>query len=143
MTNSALVRRVIDAIWNRGEIDLADELFASSYVNHGGLIPDLVRGPESIKFSVALYRAAFPDLHVGVDRLSSIDGTVQLRWTAWKSLAHSRSSRAGAASVGHALTGATRSEVVGGQIVESWTAWDSAVALRWLGVPQPTHEETS
>jgi hypothetical protein len=54
MTDTALVRRVIDEIWNAGDIDLADELFASTYVNHGGLIPDLVKGPECIKFSVAL-----------------------------------------------------------------------------------------
>src|SRR5438874_1746416 len=47
--NAAVVRRAIDEIWNLGKPDLADLLFAPDYVNHGGLIPDLVRGPEAIK----------------------------------------------------------------------------------------------
>ena len=50
----------VEAIWNRGALEAADALFAPDYVNHGGLIPDLVRGPEAIKVGVALYRTAFP-----------------------------------------------------------------------------------
>ena len=60
--NAALVRRAVEEIWNRGQLDLADVLFAADYVNHAGLIPDLVRGPEAIKISVAFYRTAFPQL---------------------------------------------------------------------------------
>jgi hypothetical protein len=134
--DSNVVRRVIDEIWNAGNIDLADELFSRIYINHGGLIPDLVSGPEGIKFSVALYRAAFPDLHISVDSLVSMNGGVHLHWTA-------RSSTAGAVSAGHALTGETRSSLAGGQIVESWTRWDSTAALQRLGVVRPGHEETS
>lgn len=126
---TALVRRVIDDIWNAGNIALAGDLFAANYVNHGGLIPDLVKGPEGIKFSVALYRAAFPDLHINVDSLSAIGGSVQMHWTAW--------------SAGQAVTGETRSSVVDGRVVESWTTWDSIAALQELGVFQPRHEETS
>ncbi len=70
-TNEVLIRRVIDAIWNRCELDVADELFASDYVNHDGLVPDVVRGPEAIKISVVLYRLAFPDLHIDVEELST------------------------------------------------------------------------
>ena len=61
-----LVRRAIEAIWNRGDLDIADELFAAGYVNHDGVIADLVLGPEAIKISAALHRLAFPDLHVAI-----------------------------------------------------------------------------
>src|SRR5688572_2394875 len=64
--NGAVVRRAIDEIWNQGVLETADALFAPAYINHGGLIPDLVRGPEAIKVGVALYRTAFPDFHVAV-----------------------------------------------------------------------------
>ena len=131
--DAALVRRVIDEIWNAGYIDLADELFSSDYVNHGGLIPDLVRGPEGIKFSVALYRAAFPDLHIRVDSLTSSRGTVRLAWTCTTS----------GVEATRALTGKSRSLVAGGQIIESWTEWDSTGAMQALGVVQPTHSESS
>jgi hypothetical protein len=42
------VRWAIEAIWNRGDLDVADELFAADYVNHYGLIADLVFGPEPV-----------------------------------------------------------------------------------------------
>ena len=80
--NEALVRRAIEAIWNRGDLDAADELFAADYVNHHGLIADLVLGPEAIKISAALYRVAFPGLHVSVEEISTVEDTVVLRWTA-------------------------------------------------------------
>src|ERR1700740_3328330 len=77
-----LGQRVIDEIWNAGDLELADELFGATYVNHGGLIPDLVAGLEGVKFSVALYRRAFPDLHLCADELSTNGETMKLRWTA-------------------------------------------------------------
>jgi hypothetical protein len=141
--DAALVRRVVEEIWNAGDIDLADQLFSSTYVNHGGLIPDLVAGSEGVRFSVALYRAAFPDLHVRVDSLSSMDGTVRLSWTAQTNFADARSGAADAPNGRRALSGTSRGRVVGGQIVESWTEWDSTAVLQALGVPQPGPEETS
>jgi predicted SnoaL-like aldol condensation-catalyzing enzyme len=124
--NAALVQRVIDEIWNAGNVDLADELFAPTYVNHGGLIPDLVQGPEGIKFSVAFYHAAFPGLHVAVDDLAIDKDAVILSWTA-----RGQGSADAAAAT---LTGVTRSLVVDGHIAESWTRWDAGVALERLGV---------
>jgi len=126
--NAALVQRVIDEIWNGGNVDLADELFAPTYVNHGGLIPDLVQGPEGIKFSVAFYHAAFPDLQVAVDHLAVDKNAVILSWTA-----RGQDSADAAAAT---LTGITRSLVIDGQIVESWTSWDAGVVLERLGVVQ-------
>ena len=79
--NEALVRRAIDAIWNRGDLDAADEFFADDYVNHYGLIPGFVLGPEAI-ISAALYRVAFPGLQVAVDDVRIVEDTVVLRWTA-------------------------------------------------------------
>jgi predicted SnoaL-like aldol condensation-catalyzing enzyme len=133
--NAALVQRVIDEIWNAGNVDLADELFAPTYVNHGGLIPDLVEGPEGIKFSVAFYHTAFPDLHVAVDDLTVDKDAVILSWTA-------RGQGSADATAG-TVTGITRSLVVDGQILESWTSWDAGFVLRRLGVVDAVHEETS
>src|SRR5687768_3704594 len=77
-----LVRRAIEEIWNTGRLDIADLLFAPDYVNHGGLIPDLVHGPEAIKLSVVLYRRAFPGLHITLEDLRTTGKLVTLRWTA-------------------------------------------------------------
>jgi hypothetical protein len=121
----ALIRRTVREIWNEGRIELADELFASNYVNHGGLIPDLVSGPEAIKISVVLYRRAFPRLHVSVDELRTSDGIVTLCWTAWNSRPDDATQGNGvpAAPPGR-LTGSTYIRCVDGKIAESWTTWN-------------------
>jgi SnoaL-like polyketide cyclase len=142
LQNAALVHRVIDEIWNAGNVELADELFAPSYINHGGIIPDLVRGPEGIKFSVALYRAAFPGLHVAVDDLRVDNDRVTLRWTAGSQVSDDETGNPPTPTRG-TLTGLTDSHLVEGRFVESWTSWDAGAVLQRLGIGPPGHEETS
>jgi predicted SnoaL-like aldol condensation-catalyzing enzyme len=125
--NAQLVRRVLEEIWNGADLDLADRLFAPDYINHGGLIPDLVRGPEAIKISLVLCRTAFPQFRVAVLDLVAEGQTVALRWAA-----HRRAT-GGAASAApdptpDPLFGMTFGRVRDGQIVESWTCWESAGA---------------
>jgi len=103
------VHRAVEAIWNRGDLDEADRLFAAGYVDHGGLIPDLVSGPEAVKLGAALARAAFPDLRVEVEAVRAEPPAVEVRWRA----------RGG----GGTLAGTTLGRLAGGRIAESWTAW--------------------
>ena len=131
--NEALVRRAIEAIWNRGELDVADELFAREYVNHDGLITDLVLGPESIKISAALHRLAVPNLCIEVQDMNSDVDTVTLRWTARNTFNDHKDPR-GATANRASLTGVTRSRCARGQIVESWTEWDRIGVLGELGI---------
>ncbi len=121
--NEALVRQVVDEIWNAGDLELADECFAPDYMNHGGLIPDLVRGPEVIKISVVLYRLAFPAFRISVTDLLARGQTVALRWAA---LPTSLDSLPGGAAIdgSNAWTGMTFARVVADKIAESWTCWE-------------------
>ena len=127
--NMEVVRRAVEAIWNRGELDVADVLFASDYVNHHGLIPDLVRGPEAIKINVALYRTAFPDAHITVEELIAQGDMVVLCWTARSVRAGERTGSIPTRTQG-AVSGMTRCRYAAGKIVESWTYWDSIAVLR-------------
>jgi|ERR1700693_1436517 len=140
--DARLVQRVIDEIWNAGDMDLADELFGPTYVNHGGLIPDLVRGPEGVKLSVALYRRAFPELQISAENLRTSGDMITLRWTARDT---SRRGPGASTKVDQAggLTGTTRISVAGGQIVESWTSWNAAEVLEEMGIFQRRDDETS
>lgn len=123
MGNATVVRRAVERIWNRGDLTLADHLFDPAYVNHGGLIPDLVHGPEAIKMSVALYRTAFPDLYITIDRLVSDGDMVDLDWEAHTSSV-AQSLYAEHSGQEETLTGTTCSRLCNGQIVESWMTWD-------------------
>jgi len=118
--NEAVVRFAIDAIWNRGDLDVADELFSPEYVNLDSQLGDLVAGPESIKLSAAFYRLAFPDLHVTVDWLSANVDSVVVHWSAGRG---PPAPDGAVAARQRLLTGTTHSRLSGGRIVETRTDW--------------------
>jgi predicted SnoaL-like aldol condensation-catalyzing enzyme len=134
--NTAIVRRVVEHIWNGGDLALADCLFAAEYVNHGGLIVDLVHGPEAIKISVALIRTAFPTFHITIERITAEGDTVTLHWTAHNAAPTDRVTNKGTGR-GESVIGTTLSSLVAGQIVESWTDWDHVNALQHLAMARP------
>ncbi len=137
----AVVRRIVETIFNEGELAEADAVFTPDYVNHGGLIPDLVHGPEAIKVAVALYRTAFPAFHITIAELRVDGAAILLRWVAHDGAALARS--AGAESIDRgSLEGTTRAHFIDHRIAESWTSWDAAGTVqRWGFVPVPDDED--
>lgn len=129
ITTRELVHVVIEEIWNRGKLEMADELFTHDYVNHGGLIPDLLRGPEAIKLSVTLYRSAFPTFRIAVDELTTDKAAMVLRWVAdcTPPLMDGPAPRKGG------LRGITRCRLREGKIAETWTVWDGRAAFIQMG----------
>jgi len=59
--NMAIVRRFVDEVQSKHNLDLIDQLFTDDYVNHyaGSVQP----GPEGAKQFFAMVFKAFPDLH--------------------------------------------------------------------------------
>jgi hypothetical protein len=133
--NAGLVRRAVVEIWNQGELAVADVLFTSDYINHSGLISDLVHGPEAIKISVAFYRTAFPELQITIDELSAKRDAVLMRWTA-----RSRVSLTGSATCATqgTLIGMLVCRIAHDQIAESWMHWDQSGVLAQLGLTKRT-----
>ena len=64
--NKALVRRFIEEVFNRGNLDAADELLAADYVDHG-VPPGKYAGREGLKRSVVRQRASSSDLHFHIE----------------------------------------------------------------------------
>ncbi len=65
--NKAAFRRIPEDIFNTGNIELVDELFAAEYVEHQSAPPGVPTGVAGIKEFVTMFRAAFPDLHYTVE----------------------------------------------------------------------------
>ena len=61
----ALVERMFDEIVNEGNLDVADELFAQDFVDHGPL--GEMRGIDAFKQAVAVWRAGVPDVRCTVE----------------------------------------------------------------------------
>ena len=73
--NKSLVRRYIE-MWNTGNVELADEVLSSTWVDHAH--PE-VTSIESVKQVVQKIRAAFPDFCITIESILSEGDLVALR----------------------------------------------------------------
>lgn len=80
--NKALIRRFYEQVWDKGNLDVCDEVFAADYVRHDPRPTEAAPGPEGQKRIAADFRGAFPDLRVEIDILVADDDYVVGRWTA-------------------------------------------------------------
>jgi predicted ester cyclase len=128
--NKARVRRVIEEVYNRGDLDLVDEVAAADLVIHFG--PQDIRGREGAKQYVAALRAGFPDLRFTIeDQVAEGDMVV----TRWSARGTHRGEFQGLAATDREvrLAGTDIDRIVGGKVVECWAHVDELGLLRQLG----------
>src|SRR5215207_10314971 len=80
--NKAVVRRFYEEVWDKGNVDVCDDVFAPDYIRHDLRPSEPIPGPEGQKQIAADFRSAFPDLRVTVEILVAEDDYVVGRWTA-------------------------------------------------------------
>jgi steroid delta-isomerase-like uncharacterized protein len=78
--NTALVERFFEEVWNKGNLDLVDELFTPDFEEHNAP-PGAMRGHKGYKASVNMFRSAFPDIKFSLDQVLAEDHRVALRLT--------------------------------------------------------------
>jgi serine phosphatase RsbU (regulator of sigma subunit)/ketosteroid isomerase-like protein len=131
-SNKALVRRFYEVVFNRANLDVANELLAPDYVDHS--VPTgKYAGREGLKRSVAKQHASSSDLHLSIEEQVAEGDKVVSRIIG--SGTHDRESFMGLAPTGERMTmkHIIISRVVEGKIVEEWSASDvSAVWQRRL-----------
>jgi predicted ester cyclase len=78
--NSAIVRRFIEEIFNRGNLQVAEEILAPEYVHHDPTTNQFGSGIEGFKQMIGLYRQAF-DLQIVLEDQIAAEDKVVDRWT--------------------------------------------------------------
>ncbi len=131
--NKAIVRRLLEELWNKGNLSLADEILATNYVHHDPSTPDFGRGPEGEKKRATLYRTAFPDLQLAIEDMVAEGDRVVTRWTARGTHKGDLSGIAPTAKQ-FTLTGVSIDRISGGKIVEGWVNWDALGMFQQLGI---------
>jgi predicted ester cyclase len=121
--NKVVVRRLIEEVYNRGNLDITDELLAPDYVDHTWP-PGEYAGREGLKRSVAKQRAASSDLHINIEEQIA-EGDKVVSWVI-SSGTHDRERFLGLAPTGERMTmkHIFISRVVEGKIVEVWGVSD-------------------
>ena len=128
----ALVRREFAEVWNQGNLDSVDAIFAPDYVGHDSGSPEPMLGREALKRFFADQRAALPDLQASIDDLVAEGDRVVVRWT---TAGTQQGELLGVPPTGKrvTLTGISILRVAGEQIAEEWTTWDALAVLREIG----------
>jgi steroid delta-isomerase-like uncharacterized protein len=131
--NRALVRRFIEEVFNRGNLEVAREVLDAQYVHHDPATADLGSGVEGLEQMVSFYRQAFPDFEVALEDQIAAEDKVVERWTGHGT---HQGTLMGISPTGRTITasGISIHRLSGGKIVETWTIFDTAGMLRQLGV---------
>jgi len=115
--NKALMRRVYEEMWNKGNPALAVEIFAQ---------------PEGVERFMSQFLLAFPDLQHVVEDMIVDDDRIAVRFSA-------QGTHSGAwmqfAPTGKPIhyTGVTWARIANGRIIEHHTWWDKAGLIEQIG----------
>jgi steroid delta-isomerase-like uncharacterized protein len=135
----AWVTKYFDEVANKGELDVADELFVVDYVHHDPANPDPkgVVGVEDVKRHLKELIDAFPDVQFLVDDTVAQGDDVVARWTA--TLTHTGDYFGiPPTNKSATITGMNSWRIVDGMAVEGWVNRDDLQLLQQLGViPTP------
>jgi len=133
--NKAIARRAFEEILSGGRFELAEELYAKDFVNHG-----IHRNASLEEDQAALkgWHEAFPDVSIVPEKLIAEDDLVTIYWIA-------RGTNTGtgnglpATGKKAELAGITIWRIVNGKIKEEWSAFDQLSMMQQLGLlPQKT-----
>jgi steroid delta-isomerase-like uncharacterized protein len=139
--NKAVVHRYIEEAFNRGNLDVVDEMIATDGVHYANVWDEPLRGPEQRRQAVSRWREAFPDLHMSIDDLISEGEKVSYRWTARGT---HQGEFLGIAPSGKQMTttGIVIERLTNGKFTEGWTSSDTLGLMRQLGgIPERGHSE--
>jgi steroid delta-isomerase-like uncharacterized protein len=128
--NKATAKRAFEEILSHGRFDLAEQLYANDFVNHGlHSNASLEEDQTALKW----WHAAFPDVVIVPEKLIAEDDLVTIYWTA-------RGTNTGtgnglpATGKKAELAGITIWRIVDGKIKEEWSAFDQLSMMKQLGL---------
>ena len=128
--NKAIARRAFDEILSHGRFELAEQLYAKDFINHG-----LHSNASLEEDQTALkgWHQAFSDITIVPEKLIAEDDLVTIYWIARGT---NTGTGNGLSATGKKveLAGITIWRIVDGKIKEEWSAFDQLSMMRQLGL---------
>ena len=135
--NKAIVRQMVEEIFNRGNMSRADEFLAPDFVEREELPPGIPRDREGVKQLTIMLHSAFPDFKATVDDIVAEGDKVVIRQT-WSG-SH-RGEFMGIPPTGRSVSFGVIDiiRIAEGRCVEHWGQMDSMSLMQQLGaIPAP------
>jgi len=130
--HKALTRRVVEEIWNKGDLFAIDQLFTRDFVLHDPANP-LVKTRQDYEQLVTAYRRAFPDLRFAIEDQIA-EGNLVMTW--WGARGTHTGPLFGYTPTEKPVmfTGVTIDLIHNGQIAEARVNWDALGFFQQLGI---------
>jgi steroid delta-isomerase-like uncharacterized protein len=129
--NEAVVRRFYEELWNRWQLDLAEEI-VSATIRLRGSLGTSVSGRDELKRYVETVRTAFPDWENRIDEMLAIDDRVVTRMT-WSGTHRGKLDGFEPTGARVEYRGAAFFRLSDGVIEEAWIVGDTQELWRALG----------
>lgn len=125
--NQQLVRRLYEACFNTGKLDLVSELIATDFSSNRG-----EHGQAEFAANIAGLRKAFPDVRFVIEDIFGAADRVAVRWSF---TATHNAPFAGIAATGKAVTqqGNVIYQIRDGKIAQAWVQIDRLALMQQLG----------
>lgn len=131
--NKQIIETYFNEVWNKGRVDLLDELLADNYINHTPSTPNPPKGAKGLKPIVEAIRKGFPDLHYEIKDIISTREKVIARvvMTGTQS-----DTLFGVPPTGKKIqVNQINIEVIAnGKIAEHWRVTDELIMMKQLGI---------
>jgi steroid delta-isomerase-like uncharacterized protein len=128
--NKAIAKRAFDEILSRGRFELAEQLYAKDFVNHG-MHQDI--SLEEDQAALKGWHQAFPDIVIRPEKLIAEGDLVTIYWVA-RGTNTATGNGLPATGKKAELAGITIWRIVDDKIKEEWSAFDQLSLMRQLGL---------
>jgi steroid delta-isomerase-like uncharacterized protein len=131
--NKKIARKLMEEGWNKGRMEVVDELVSTECRFHDPVFPSLTSGAENFKQHISTCRSAFPDLNFTIEDTIAERNEVVLHWTARGT---HRGPFLGMAATEKSATvsGTTICRIEKGRIIEQWVDWNLLTLMEQLGL---------
>ena len=135
--NKALAKRAFEQLLSRGQFELAEQLYAKDFVNHG-LHRDI--SLEEDQAALKGWHQAFPDIAIVPEKLIAEGDLVAVYWIARGT---NTGTGNGLPATGKKVeqSGITIWRIVDGKIKEEWSAFDQLSMMQQLGLVPANKQE--
>src|SRR5208282_6439273 len=136
----AIIRRLYEEVWNKRKLEMVSEIISPSHALHDNNFPGSSVGPEAYRAQMAIYLAAFPDLHFTIQDTIAEKDKIAASWTITGT---HKGEFWGVRPTNRKMTmdGMTIHHIANEKIIDSYISSDALGLMRQLGVvpahPQP------
>ncbi len=131
--NKAIIQRLIEEVYNQGNLDVVDELIAPDVFDHAA-VPEHQHGIDGFKHVMEWVRNLSPDVHYDVDDIIAEGDKVAVRMT--QSGTHTGTLREGQPPTGKrfSVDYVHWFRLADGKVAELWAVRDDLSRLQQLGL---------